>query len=747
MTSIDKAGILKKERKSRRTHKNSRDGCPNCKAKRIKCSEDLPQCQNCIKKEYRCGYLDFPPERLEQIRLKNERKKQGRAFHDDMLTFDMVYTYDPVPQTFKPNEDRTEHFFVKKDILRYQLYRDSILRVVEPTDPVTQFIQSPTVDELESSKAGFFGKDFFDRRESIEFPLTLTNVHEPQPLPDAYVQKRLFKKLRRDERLKNTFISLLYKKFGGDRKQLMNDRFSYEYAPVWTSQHASIFWTSIYNQSVILGVYFTFFMDRSLNILLKSCHDFLSMSGDSPPSTSNSPYNDSPTSSIVSNLADSCYNYEDMAVLTQKSYMIYGKLIKNLRESLSGIHIEYLCKISLFSAWSSFLHVHASMETASLIYTGTISLLTKICNDAKSIDDITPTIRVVLDVINLHLTSCLIPDYRFSVMNEIYNDLEDFMNQFGIADGGNPSDRDPLCDKISAFQLISLRRFLRKLIFEYYPSLQRINQTKLAGNDNIHFVDPASLCMLMVDWFRIFPSELMGLSSKSGFMTKMSCLFFVATGKALQNVLTTTQSIWLIDMCNIICPRYDTNLAIYSFNFPTLGDLQYQTVSRIQRRLIRMTSFFSNRIIFYAHLLSTTSVLDGNFTRLIQNSDAPSGIIEILPDKLNINEQFVSLFDDNVTINYENYPRIPEFEYDRGYQEVIHQSKLEQESALQQPRQINFSVGLNIHDFDHRELMKYFIARQLKNWNDGLVSIQQWRNRMNCVEVSRRDIATCGSQS
>ncbi|RCK66938.1 hypothetical protein Cantr_02576 [Candida viswanathii] len=65
---------IKKERKTRRTHKNSRDGCPNCKAKRIKCSEELPSCHNCIKKNYRCGYLDFPPDKLEMIRQKNSKR-------------------------------------------------------------------------------------------------------------------------------------------------------------------------------------------------------------------------------------------------------------------------------------------------------------------------------------------------------------------------------------------------------------------------------------------------------------------------------------------------------------------------------------------------------------------------------------------------------------------------------------------------------------------------------------------------
>lgn len=69
-------GLVKPERKTRRTHKNSRDGCPNCRAKRIKCTEELPSCSNCVKKHYRCGYLDFPKERLDHIRRKNELKRQ-----------------------------------------------------------------------------------------------------------------------------------------------------------------------------------------------------------------------------------------------------------------------------------------------------------------------------------------------------------------------------------------------------------------------------------------------------------------------------------------------------------------------------------------------------------------------------------------------------------------------------------------------------------------------------------------------
>ncbi|ODV81251.1 uncharacterized protein CANTADRAFT_5207 [Suhomyces tanzawaensis NRRL Y-17324] len=52
----------------RRKHKNSKLGCPNCKKRRVKCSEDLPSCTNCIKHLVKCGYLDYSEEQLEELR-------------------------------------------------------------------------------------------------------------------------------------------------------------------------------------------------------------------------------------------------------------------------------------------------------------------------------------------------------------------------------------------------------------------------------------------------------------------------------------------------------------------------------------------------------------------------------------------------------------------------------------------------------------------------------------------------------
>lgn len=52
----------------RRKHKNSKNGCPNCKKRRVKCSENLPACTNCVRRKVRCGYLDYTEEQLNDLR-------------------------------------------------------------------------------------------------------------------------------------------------------------------------------------------------------------------------------------------------------------------------------------------------------------------------------------------------------------------------------------------------------------------------------------------------------------------------------------------------------------------------------------------------------------------------------------------------------------------------------------------------------------------------------------------------------
>ncbi|KAB8217169.1 hypothetical protein BDV33DRAFT_193818 [Aspergillus novoparasiticus] len=47
----------------RRAHTKSRNGCDQCKKRRVKCDEKGPPCSNCVTRELRCSYLNTPAAR------------------------------------------------------------------------------------------------------------------------------------------------------------------------------------------------------------------------------------------------------------------------------------------------------------------------------------------------------------------------------------------------------------------------------------------------------------------------------------------------------------------------------------------------------------------------------------------------------------------------------------------------------------------------------------------------------------
>lgn len=73
----------------RRRHKNSKLGCPNCKRRRVKCSEDLPQCHNCVKHKVRCGYLDYTAGQLDEMRAAKSGSVGGGETKSEVGDIDL----------------------------------------------------------------------------------------------------------------------------------------------------------------------------------------------------------------------------------------------------------------------------------------------------------------------------------------------------------------------------------------------------------------------------------------------------------------------------------------------------------------------------------------------------------------------------------------------------------------------------------------------------------------------------------
>ncbi|ODV90066.1 hypothetical protein CANCADRAFT_1799 [Tortispora caseinolytica NRRL Y-17796] len=94
-------------RNIRKTHRKSRKGCERCKKRRIKCSEDYPECKNCKKYDQPCDYLQLPPEELEQrmsrkaiVETMSKYILRIQYFIEHPLTF--LYSNDILPDECSP---------------------------------------------------------------------------------------------------------------------------------------------------------------------------------------------------------------------------------------------------------------------------------------------------------------------------------------------------------------------------------------------------------------------------------------------------------------------------------------------------------------------------------------------------------------------------------------------------------------------------------------------------------------------
>lgn len=106
----------------RRKHKNSKLGCPNCKKRRVKCSEDFPSCLNCIKHKVRCGYLDYSPEQIEEIQrakgllIRVDSVKTNSLLEEEEMEFDEDDGENPKDLNKDSKQDRDIDKVVKSDL-------------------------------------------------------------------------------------------------------------------------------------------------------------------------------------------------------------------------------------------------------------------------------------------------------------------------------------------------------------------------------------------------------------------------------------------------------------------------------------------------------------------------------------------------------------------------------------------------------------------------------------------------------
>lgn len=83
---------MRKKFQTRRKHSNSKHGCLQCKKRRIKCGQELPQCKHCTNyraKNLRCLYMDLTDEERAAVEEANRRSERNSPHNvEGQLSFE-----------------------------------------------------------------------------------------------------------------------------------------------------------------------------------------------------------------------------------------------------------------------------------------------------------------------------------------------------------------------------------------------------------------------------------------------------------------------------------------------------------------------------------------------------------------------------------------------------------------------------------------------------------------------------------
>lgn len=101
------------QRRVRRKHKNSKNGCGNCKMRKIKCDEGLPSCINCDRKELDCPYLTMTPFQIHMI-MTAHNEETGES---KLLFSDLGNTYSEYPSRHPINLQRNTSIISPTDLI------------------------------------------------------------------------------------------------------------------------------------------------------------------------------------------------------------------------------------------------------------------------------------------------------------------------------------------------------------------------------------------------------------------------------------------------------------------------------------------------------------------------------------------------------------------------------------------------------------------------------------------------------
>ncbi|QFZ27483.1 putative sterol uptake control protein [Clavispora lusitaniae] len=859
-----------KDRKCRRSHKNSRDGCPNCRAKRIKCTEEIPSCSNCVKKELRCGYLDFSPERLEHIRRKNENKRlqdENKRLQDASDS-----SVEPAPEfaavsrdqpSYEPSPLKQEHGpFVKQEhgpFVKQEHGPFVKQEHVSPSEKMDDIVQTPgtilpdrrtsvtyrkkdglsvsrtaSYTQMKDMRSIFYSSTFISPAMSTNLPMALPNmeldkpelnfstesvavhptVYIPKsfspsdsayppvgggftqsisstntpnsfrtsslvsndtnpspvsqgpakkpaakplgrPLAHASMHRTVFKAMPLPQELRNVMLERIverYRKGTFDLKNITNEAWVLMPRPVWTEEDAHVFWLAIFHQSTFLNIYFLYFMDKAVNILLRASAAVVNGDIEITASPSSRSSHSTPSSpSARSHPSSFFYNPEDLEMLTQKSYSTFDRLIRALRESVSSYHQEYPTKLSLFSAWGCFFHMTSSIDTFCLMMSGTMALIQKSLDECTQSSDLTCALQQEIVMLHHFAVTASYPDYTFQMVEsliasfQVYKRLvNQLINMYETGHNFEPDLVQVLKDPLFRHDFHESDKFLTRLLHHYYPLFRKIDSyyKRSLGRPtggNMRFLSPSLTHDLANDWFQVYRGDKTCLNRTVNPLKKTLYVFFNALGKCLGHVFPSLKYMSFVDPCNVTFCK--AGFAVSEFD--PWNRPHYRSIAPVFMDLVKTIKFFECRsklLGFYANRVVGDKPFIGPVSLVAPKDWEHRDVVESIAEKLSVAETQLTDMN-NCVLRADNYPFFDHILKEPVFAQLIEEETARQNSALHhEPWQFNLGSGMSNHDFNASKVIDRYIEWESQASLSHMVPIELLRVRNEHLNQSRNDI-------
>lgn len=548
----------------------------------------------------------------------------------------------------------------------------------------------------------------FPLAEGLPSESDLAPLEEQDELPNCIRVNRRFKLQQNPpefvnwllERIKTQQIPL---------KLITNDELEHlPYRPLWGRQDRRRFWTLVIHQALVLELYFRYFLNLGLNILLRGAD--LAVNGVSTPSSPMSP--------------DVGFTSADIPILEHKQLIAFGRLVKSLRYLLLAYHPEYPSKMLLLSMWVLYIDMSADCRRLCLMAQGTLQLLHSSLHTGSA----SPAMLQEMLFINSHVLAAYQPDYNFEL-------IVGLARQYGAYCAILATMPDPgvLPGRRARFghDVRELGRFFRRLEEHYHPEIVKINETcqRQRGIPATHlrFVLPLLLFRMMREWFCVYLGLAVTQLQLEYIVARCLALFFHATALALGQVYTPLRSVMLVDPCAVAAATTDADLGSAPDPKSDFGAVAVGLMRTIRLLELRQ-QVFSYQLLLRPALDQPVAL--GVDSALVPSEWRHRDIVEVLTPKMAVRETQL-LRPTREVLSEEHFPVFPADLVDAEYCALRRAEHSRLHAARAHPCAFDAVSSLLLWDFDARGLADHVQRQAVKMYPDSAAMQQQLVNFLN----------------